>query len=87
MISVVHRVTFRPSFKQCSGRRFSDLHNMKSSLKGLQYAPMKKAADFKGADVVPTSWTSGIVVGRGFGSTYGTTVALLLVYELMADPR
>lgn len=53
-------------------------------LNGLQYAPMKKEADFNGADVVPISWTSGIEEGRGLGSVYGTTPTSLRVWADMA---
>lgn len=44
---------------------------------------MKNAADFKGAEVVPTSSTEGIEGGRGVGSTYGATAASFLVQEVI----
>lgn len=40
---------------------------------------MKNAADFRGAEVVPTSSTEGIEGGSGVGSTYGATDASFLV--------
>ncbi|KAG9016117.1 hypothetical protein FRB93_011591 [Tulasnella sp. JGI-2019a] len=40
---------------------------------------MKNAADFSGADVVPTSWTDGMLEGKGVGSKYGVTSTSLAV--------
>lgn len=56
-------------------------------LKSLQYAPMKNAADFNGAEVVPTSWTEGIEGGSGVGSTYGATAASFLVQEVIVNAK
>lgn len=62
-----HRVTFLPSFKHSvSPLPFASvLHSMKSSLYGLQRAPMKKEAESRGAEDEPTSETLGMSSGRG----------------------
>ena len=68
--SCAQRVTRRPSFRQCSGSRFSLLHNIKSSLYSLQKEPRKKAIDLSGADDTPTSSTAGTSFDIPMGSTY-----------------
>ena len=68
---MAQRVTRRPSFKHSTvPPLFSSLHIIKSSLKGLHFAPIKYEAERRGAEVAPTSSTSGISRGNGFLSWF-----------------
>lgn len=66
-----HLVTFRPSLIQsispvpCA----CVLQSMKSSLNSLHLAPIKKAADSRGAELEPISSTLGTLSGSGVVST------------------
>jgi hypothetical protein len=82
-----HLVTLRPSFKQSTSPlpALSVLHCMKSSLKGLHRAPMKKEAERRGAEEAPTSVTAGMEAGRGVVST--KTVWLNLRLSVLIRPR
>lgn len=66
--SRAHLVTRRPSLRQWAGSRLSFLQSMKSSLTSLQCSPMKKLADFSGAEVTPSSSMCGWLDGMGAGS-------------------
>ena len=72
-VSVAHRVTLRPEPRHSNSASSprepkSRLHAMKSSMYSRHRPPIVNDADFKGAEVAPTSSTCGIEEGSGVGS-------------------